>query len=240
MALSSGVRLMLMSAGGWLAVGATAFGAYLNPGATEAAAAWLLGAPPAGHVETVPEPTPVAKFDRSEIAAVEARLRLAEARAAAAEAKVKAYEDGIAAHNVKARDAQEQAQRRARQKSLFDTEIAADAMGHYRADAQINGVSVTALIDTGATEVALTYEDARRIGISVSPRDFTGRSRTANGEGRYAPVTVSEISIGNISVQNVRAHVTEPGKLSITLLGMSFLGRLSRADMRNGVLVLQQ
>ena len=87
MALSSGVRLMLMSAGGWLAVGATAFGAYLNPGATEAAAAWLLGAPPAGHVETVPEPTPVAKFDRSEIAAVEARLRLAEARAAAAESE---------------------------------------------------------------------------------------------------------------------------------------------------------
>ena len=80
------------------------------------------------------------------------------------------------------------------------------------------------MVDTGATMVALSYEDAERAGVYVRPADFTMRVNTANGIARAAPVTLDEISLGDITVRNVRAAVSEPGRLQGSLLGMSFLG----------------
>ena len=74
----------------------------------------------------------------------------------------------------------------------------------------------------------------------MRPADFTHRVSTANGQAKVAPVMVSSISIGDITVRNVRAAVSEPGKLNKTLLGMTFLGRLSRAEMRRGRLILEE
>jgi aspartyl protease family protein len=88
--------------------------------------------------------------------------------------------------------------------------------------------------------VAFTSEDAERAGIFVRQADYTQRVNTANGIARIAPVTVDRISIGDITVRNVQAAVSEPGKLQTTLLGMSFLGRLSRAEMRQGRLILEE
>ena len=118
--------------------------------------------------------------------------------------------------------------------------IAAGRRGHYHADAEINGRPVEVMIDTGATMVALTYEDAERAGLFVTPSDFTGRVSTANGTTRVAPVTLDRVSIGDITVRNVPAAVLERGRLRTSLLGMSFLNRLSRFDMRSGELVLQE
>ena len=112
--------------------------------------------------------------------------------------------------------------------------------GHFHADAEINGRSVQVLVDTGATMVALTYEDAERAGIYVKDSDFTQRVSTANGVGRVAPVMVDRISIGDVTVRNVRGAVVERGMLASTLLGMTFLGRLSRAEMRSGILVIEE
>jgi aspartyl protease family protein len=119
-------------------------------------------------------------------------------------------------------------------------ELLVDNRGHYQATAQINGSSVEVLVDTGATNVALTYEDAERAGIYVRPQDFTHRANTANGVSRIAPVMIDSISIGSITVRNVRGAVAERGKLQETLLGMAFLGRLSRAEMSRGRLLLQE
>ena len=83
-------------------------------------------------------------------------------------------------------------------------------------------------------------DDAENLGIFVRPSDFTGVAKTANGSARVAPVTISRISIGDITVRNVPAVVSERGKSDRTLLGMSFLGRLSRVEMRGGTLVLQE
>ena len=96
------------------------------------------------------------------------------------------------------------------------------------------------LVDTGATLVALTYDDARRAGVHLSPSDFTHEVRTANGIAKVAPIDLGSISIGDITVRNVRGAVTEPGKLHKTLLGMSFLSRLSRVEMRDQALVLHE
>lgn len=112
--------------------------------------------------------------------------------------------------------------------------------GHFFAQADVNGRSIDVLVDTGASIVALTSEDAERAGIFMRPADFTHTVSTANGIARVAPVTIDEIAIGDITVRNVRAAVTEPGKLEKTLLGMSFLSRLSRVDMRDGELILQE
>jgi aspartyl protease family protein len=119
-------------------------------------------------------------------------------------------------------------------------ELRAGAHGHYRTSAEINGRLVDVMVDTGASMVALSYDDARTAGIYVRDGDFTHRVSTANGFARVAPITIDRISIGNITVRNVPGAVMEAGKLGTSLLGMSFLARLQRVDMRSGVLVLQE
>lgn len=119
-------------------------------------------------------------------------------------------------------------------------EIDAERNGHFNTEADINGRPVEVMIDTGATMVALSYEDAERAGIFLNDSDFTRAVSTANGIARVAPVTLDRVSIGDITVRNVPAAVAEPGRLKTSLLGMSFLSRLSRFDMRSGRLVLQE
>lgn len=118
--------------------------------------------------------------------------------------------------------------------------IEAGQHGHFRAEAEINGRPVEVMIDTGASMIALSYEDATRAGVYVKPSDFTGRVSTANGITHIAPVMLDRVSVGDITVRNVPAAVLERGRLRTSLLGMSFLNRLSRFDMRAGELVLQE
>ena len=111
---------------------------------------------------------------------------------------------------------------------------------HYFATADVNGRKVDVMVDTGASMVALTHEDARRLALSPRAGDYTLSVQTANGSSRFAPVTLDRVAIGGIEVRNVQAAVAEPGRLATTLLGMSFLSRLQRVDMRSGVMVLTE
>ena len=119
-------------------------------------------------------------------------------------------------------------------------ELRAGAYGHFHVHAEINGRPVQVMVDTGASMVALRFEDARDAGILVRDSDFTHRVSTANGYARMAPITIDRVSIGDITVRNVSGAVLEAGKLGTTLLGMSFLSRLQRVDIRSGTLVLQE
>jgi aspartyl protease family protein len=119
-------------------------------------------------------------------------------------------------------------------------ELRAGAHGHYFASAEINGRPIDVMVDSGASIVALSYDDARRAGVYVRDRDYTQRVSTANGLAKVAPVVLDRVSIGDITVRNVPAAVTEPGSLTTSLLGMSFLSRLQRVEMRAGTLVLQE
>jgi aspartyl protease family protein len=110
--------------------------------------------------------------------------------------------------------------------------------GHYYARAEINGRPLDVMVDTGASMVALTYEDAERAGLRLRPSDFTARVGTANGVAAVAPVTLDRVTIGRITVRNVQAAVTERGRMDKTLLGMSFLSRLERVDISSGRLLL--
>jgi aspartyl protease family protein len=131
--------------------------------------------------------------------------------------------------------------RSARDEDLFRSTVSLErgSDGHFRTSAEINGRSIGVLVDTGATLVAMSYEDAATAGISVGSGDFRYVSNTANGQARFARVTLDQVRIGNVVVRNVPAAVSEPGRLGITLLGMSFLGQL-RMEMKNGRLILEQ
>jgi aspartyl protease family protein len=124
--------------------------------------------------------------------------------------------------------------------SVGSVELRARGDGHYYAKAEVNGRPADVMVDTGASMVALTYEDAERAGVRLKPSDFTQTVSTANGTARFALVRLDRVSIGNITLRDVKAAVAERGKLAITLLGMSFLSRLERVDMRSGTLVLTE
>lgn len=123
--------------------------------------------------------------------------------------------------------------------SGYTVELPIGQDGHYHTDVEINGRTVAVMVDSGASVVALTAEDAETAGIFVTDRDFTARIQTANGTARVAPVFLDDVSIGDITVRDVRAVVSEPGALHVSLLGMTFLNQLDRVDMRSGKLILQ-
>ena len=117
--------------------------------------------------------------------------------------------------------------------------VSADLRGHFVVHPTLDGKRVRMLVDTGASFVALSHEDARLAGISVSPRDYTRRVATANGIVEAAPVRLAEVKIGDISVRSVEALVLPPGKLGTSLLGMSFLKRLGGFEIAQGRLILK-
>ena len=100
------------------------------------------------------------------------------------------------------------------------------ADGHYWAEAKIDGRAIRMLVDTGASVVALTREDASRLGLQIASTDFTRTVQTASGPARAAAVTLKSIAVAGAEVEDVHALVVENG-LAQSLLGMSYLGRLS-------------
>jgi aspartyl protease family protein len=118
--------------------------------------------------------------------------------------------------------------------------FSADAQGHFAVEPTINGTRVRMLVDTGASVVTLSRNDAGRLGIRPSANDFLAKVSTANGVVLVAPVVLREIAIGAISVRNVQAVVFPDDRLQVSLLGMSFLAKLSHFEVSSGKLVLKR
>jgi aspartyl protease family protein len=147
----------------------------------------------------------------------------------------------VVANGAKTKEgtAQEQSDATTESDGSGDVTLRATDSGHFETSAEINGRSVDVLVDTGATLVALTYEDAERAGLYLNSSDFNNSVSTANGTAKVAAVDIGSITVGNITVRNVRGAVAERGKLHRTLLGMTFLSRLN-VEMKKNVLVLRQ
>jgi aspartyl protease family protein len=124
--------------------------------------------------------------------------------------------------------------------TLGETTIVADRLGQYSANVEIEGQRVRMLVDTGASTVVLSYEDAAAIGYLPAPADFKYPAQTANGVAHMARVTLREARLGAVALRNVDAYVAERGSLGASLLGMTFLSRLSRIEAGAGRLVLRQ
>lgn len=103
--------------------------------------------------------------------------------------------------------------------------LVADGRGHFLTTGAINGASTQFLVDTGATSVAMSTAEARRLGISYLDGQ-QGYSSTANGAVRTYRVTLNSVRVGDITLNQVEGVVLDTPGLPVTLLGMSFLSRV--------------
>jgi aspartyl protease family protein len=103
-------------------------------------------------------------------------------------------------------------------------------MGHYVARGSINGATVTFLLDTGATSVALPLELAQRLAL---PMRAGGMSKTANGLVQTWSTRLDSVSLGGLTARNVRAVVMPNMPGDEVLLGMNYLKRFEMIQRGN-------
>jgi aspartyl protease family protein len=117
-------------------------------------------------------------------------------------------------------------------------EVARAANGDFGVTAQINGARVSMILDTGASTIVLTRDDAKAAGLPLEVLAYTAAIDTANGRTHAAPVTLDRIAVGGLLERQVEALVAQPGQLKVSLLGMSFLNRLQSWEVRGDRLLL--
>ncbi|WP_158968070.1 retropepsin-like aspartic protease family protein [Chachezhania sediminis] len=118
-------------------------------------------------------------------------------------------------------------------------EIPRSRDGHYYVTAMVNGAPVDFVVDTGATQVVLTDDDARRAGIDPDQLVYSGWATTANGRVRTAPIQLDQVTIGPNIDRRVPAVIND-GDLAGSLLGMSYLDRWSKIEIADGAMVLSR
>lgn len=111
--------------------------------------------------------------------------------------------------------------------------------GHYYLTLGLDGVPVQFVVDTGASEVVLTQEDARRVGLDPERLVYSGVAGTANGTVRTARVRLDQVTLGPLADRNVPVWVNQ-GEMPQSLLGMSYLNRFERIEISGGTLVLER
>mgnify|MGYP003631592544 FL=1 len=109
--------------------------------------------------------------------------------------------------------------------------------GHYYLTLDVNGVPVNFVVDTGATQVVLTQQDAARIGIDMGALAYLGIANTANGTVRTAAVRLDTVSLGTMRDTRVRAVVND-GQMDGSLLGMTYLSRFDSITIKDNQLIL--
>jgi aspartyl protease family protein len=116
--------------------------------------------------------------------------------------------------------------------------LIADPRGHFGVEPAINGTHIRMMVDTGASSVVLTEKDAHALGINPETRDFSMKMATANGTVLVAPTVLPEIAVEGIVLRDVGAVVVPEDRLQVSLLGMSFLSRLTRFEVSGNRLIL--
>jgi aspartyl protease family protein len=117
-------------------------------------------------------------------------------------------------------------------------EVARAFNGDFDIIARINGARVSMVLDTGASSVVLTRDDAKAAGLPLEVLSYTVAIDTANGRTHAAPVKIDRVAVGGLVERSVDALVAQPGQLKTSLLGMSFLNRLQSWEVRGDRLVL--
>ena len=110
--------------------------------------------------------------------------------------------------------------------------------GHFYADVVVDGTSTRMLVDTGASVVALTGEDAEAMGVRWSEDDVMPVARGASGAVYGVPVMIDRMELGSLEARQVEAIVVPEG-LGISLLGQSFLSHFDSVEIRGDQMVLK-
>ncbi len=113
------------------------------------------------------------------------------------------------------------------------------ADGHFHLNADVNGTSIRFLVDTGASVVTLSRNDAERIGFRIADLEFTQQFQTANGTAWGAQVRLDQMTAGPIIVKDVRTAILD-SEIGSSLLGLSFLDKLSEVSVQGDTMTLRQ
>lgn len=111
--------------------------------------------------------------------------------------------------------------------------------GHFHLSADVNGTNIRFLVDTGASVVTLSRQDAERTGFQISDLEFTQQYQTANGTAWGARIRLDRISAGPIQVEGVRATILD-SEIGSSLLGLSFLDQLSEVSVQGDTMTLRK
>ncbi len=148
--------------------------------------------------------------------------------------------------HVEAEEPEEAPQRRQRKRNTDsdsvrtygEVEIPAARNGNFYAKATINGSRTNVLVDTGTSFVALRFEDAEAMALDPLNLDYNIKPGTANSVAYGAEVILDEVTVAGITVNNVRAVVSQKGAMGITLLGMAYLSRIGSFKVSGNTLIL--
>jgi len=110
--------------------------------------------------------------------------------------------------------------------------------GHFWMKARLNGVDVRFMVDTGASNVVLSPDDARRVGINTGILDYSGRATTANGLVSYARATISTLGLGDQTFYDVPVTING-AEMDGSLLGMTVLKEFSSIEFRGDMMILR-
>ncbi len=109
--------------------------------------------------------------------------------------------------------------------------------GHFFTDGDVAGKPLNFLVDTGATTVALSKQQAQQVGVDVAHLVYDREMMTASGTVRGASVTLPQLRIGDIQLLDVRAVVMDTPS-DIALLGQSFLSRIDKVAIEGDKMTL--
>lgn len=110
--------------------------------------------------------------------------------------------------------------------------------GHFWLRIQMNGVPLRFMVDTGASNVVLSPQDAKNAGFPTHTLKFNGVAQTANGSVPYARATATSLQVGDLTFYDVPITVNG-AKMDGSLLGMSVLKRFSSIEFRGDTLILR-
>ena len=109
--------------------------------------------------------------------------------------------------------------------------------GHFYADVEINNMPVRILVDTGASGIALSRDDARRAGLTVSVGMFDVVGEGAGGDVKGEFVTLDSVRLGKQTARQMPAVILDGGEQS--LLGQSFLRQFQTVEIKDDTMVLR-
>lgn len=117
-----------------------------------------------------------------------------------------------------------------------ETVLKRDPNGHFFTKADVNGLPVHFLVDTGASGVSLTVDDARSIGLQFDASEFDVIGSGASGPVRGKRIVLDRVSLDGRTVEQVQGAILEGGQMS--LLGQSFLAQMGRIEIANDEMVI--
>ncbi len=115
--------------------------------------------------------------------------------------------------------------------------IPQDDQGAFMVIGKVNGQRVRFMVDTGASDTVLSPDDARRLGVDTANLRYLEEAETANGKGYAAPFAARTLEVGPVRLDDFRMTINR-APMSSSLLGLSFLNRLTSFEIRGRKLIL--